>query len=584
MADIQWKPQTFSTIKMNPAVALGAASRAFGDIQKNIADQKAVDSLAAYRDAQTAMAQEELDYKTGAEARAIAEEERKLAKSVEQGLLAEQIAKQTLTGSGEGAKGDALFKNMMASNDPRLTELTGLDAGQTGPIMPGALEAFDKFTSDNATAMIPAAEYRDTVLNDILKTGKIDYNNAVTIADRKTAEAYPTASDDDMKMRLDALKNMPGFSGASGKGGAGVMKDATPGRTMAGIPEMIGEMTSARDLNKTPDTTGVLSWVPGVPDRADVGLLDPAQSDLSHIAGRLQKEGATDTGALRATLDEAFDPTYGNKIKKKYDWRTEKGYKALKDYALDQQKIQSRKINSKTGEAAANTAADAKLYGEAVDQIFSLGTNKNYSDDELFQAFLADQGPAAVTPPATGQTPPAAGGNQPPPAVTPAPGADATVDPNVQADAGALLTGLNLDSIPDVDIPQTRAEQGMDWLGNTAGIMGDQVVDAGAYLTDTMLGAPGNLVEVLGNVGEAAGGALADRKISQNKGYAANVKNVIDSVNKGDITTLDSRDVQKAIDSAKNPQDAAALAKILKLVQLRERQTAQSHSYMSPRN
>ena len=511
MADINWQRQTFSPINVgNPSVGFGAAAKAFGDIQKNISDKEAVDSLAAYRADQSRMAQEELDYKTGAEARAIAEEERKLAKSVEQGLLIEQLAKEGLQGAGESAKGDTLFGNMTSSNDPRMLELTGMSYGdQAGPIMPGALNAFDDFTAQSAQAMIPAAEYEKQLLSSLLKAGTMDYPTATAAAAAKTAEAYPTASPEEVKMRLDVLSKMPGFEGSgSGKGSYG--KDATPGRTLD-TEGLAGEIAEAKGLVKVPDTSFIKGLFTDDP-RWDVGQLDAAQSDISHVIGRLQALGITDQEALRATVNEAFDPAYGNKIKDKYDWRTDDGIKELANYGSNQQAIQSRKVG---GSAA--TAANAKAYGRAADEIFALGKTKRYSDDELFQAFLNDQGPAPQAAPSAGGQ----GGTPPPGTVVPPPEqqADATVDPAVMADAGdimpaaALAEGgqinLGLNDIPGA--PQTPEREGprlVDDLTSLFNTVADPVRNANAAFNAKRAPAVNRVFE---NLNAGKGGKGLDR-------------------------------------------------------------------------
>lgn len=540
---IDWQKQTFNNVATgNPAVALAAASRAFGNIQSNISDRKQAESLAAYRDNAARIAAEELEYKLGAEDRAIAKEERDLAKSVEKGLLAEQLAKDVTSGVGTSARGDTLFSNMRESNDPRMLELTGMSyADQAGPVAPEALQEFDKFTEQNATAIMPAAEFKDNYLASLMKTGKIPYQEALNMADAKTSEKYPTMSPDMIKAGLSALPKPGNTTNVSIDGRLAKRSSSGSFKPWSSQPSVLDEDEIHKNfmeiypIDKDEDEWYEIDW------KGWGGKEDITQGDVRFLSNMMKKEGihpAATYGVLESRIignNTDFDP------RNMTDNQKEQFKNEAKQIMAQQQQGYNTKTGAMMGTGSNSASGDPYLnqYMDKFDEMLSRGTTKKFSDDEIFQAFLDEQGPSQ----AQAQSP--AQRQAPTPSVNPAtdpilqniptgaPTVDTVADPAVQP---VDVLGDILGNIPAGQLPEKRV----------FGMNPNNIPDAGAdqLLRNIGTGAVNTGKSVFGGI-ESGLAAIQNFK---DKSYAKQTTRVTDAITKtGSLQGISGSDIKVAL-------------------------------------
>ena len=460
--NIQWTPQSFSPVKFDPTQGFAAAGKTFGNISDTLDKRKAEESLAAVNAEKMALLQQQQAFTEAAPARAIAEEERLLAKSAKQGILANKLAQEA-----GGSRVDSLFGDTATlTESPEFRELSGLQVGGVGPMEPAKAKAVfaaqDKFVENNKAAVSDPKKYRTQLLTGLLESGKFNRKEADTIADTETARLFPTMSEDLQKSLFSAIKPTARSGGilgtGSSRGTSGTAKGQFDVGSPAGCSEITARLIENRGLSQTP------GMLPFTDVRTDIGRMDATGSDIDVGLSRLASAGVVSSSAAEAAMNEAFAED-GVTIKDSYNWNTEKGFKKLQDFALKAQAAETQKFDSKTGgptsEAAINRQTQTD-YMNNLDAILARGTTARMSDDDLVSSFLSGLGdakPAGILPPA--QTVPTAGGNDvvpapaiaaPAPVPAPATPAPASVPTQVQG----IMPTANATVMPN---PQTQRAQ-----------------------------------------------------------------------------------------------------------------------------
>lgn len=438
--NIAWQPTSFSPVNINPSLGFASAAKAFSNIQSNLQDKEAAESLAAYRAASTEQAQQELEYKLGAEDRAIAEEERLLGKSIEGGLFAEQAAKEA-----GGSRVESLLGSILQSEDPRLQGVEDIE---------GKLAAF---ADTNKAAVSDPTVYHDTLLNNLMKGGKHNYEDARKIATEKTTKLFPTMSDDMIKTMMTASGKAPGRGGSGdGAGGTGTFKPWSK------MPSVMDESEIHKNfMEMYPVGKGENASIFGVEldYTGPFGAVDVTGPDIRKLSTSMKQEGIN-PAATYAVVEKYIQ---GNNLNFDPVNMTPAQKAAFISDAEQVMAQQGQGYNSKTGAlTGGGTGAQAQqdYYGQ-LDKILTRGTTKKLSDDELLSQFLGTLGDAqpaiqpAVTPAPAVQTPgilpPAADVAPAVPAETPGIMPAATVppqmDPSVPAMMGnAVKTGLEVNA------------------------------------------------------------------------------------------------------------------------------------------
>ncbi len=195
------------------------------------------------------------------------------------------------------------------------------------------------------------------------------------IVDTQYKRRYPGMSDQQLeamtKVITEANKGgnkifniVPGADGgvqvSSGRGGSGTFR----GQYNVGNPQdrldMAKSVGELRNLSRTPWT------VPIAGNRIDFGNLDPAVTDVADVMGRMAtlpgENAIVSSSAMEAALDVAFNPD--QTVKEKYDWRTPEGFKNLHQKALEAQRAETQKFNTKTGSAQSADQLVQSLAGQ----------------------------------------------------------------------------------------------------------------------------------------------------------------------------------------------------------------------------
>lgn len=540
MANIQWNPQAFSPVRFDPSKGFAAAAKSFSNIGDQIQQKRDDESLAAYRAGNLDIAQQDLDYRVGAPARAIEEEERLLAKSAEQGILANKLAQEA-----GFSRRDSLFGDTAKlSEDERFRDLSGLQVGGVGPMEPGKAEAVyaaqDKFAQENKAAVSDPKQYRTQLLTGLLESGKFKRDEAETIANTETTRLFPTMSEDLQKSLFSAIKPTARSGGVLGTGSSRGTSGTAKGQFDVGSPAGRAEITTRlmenRGLSQTP------GMIPFTDVRTDIGRMDATGSDIDVGLSRLASAGVVSSSAAEAAMNEAFAED-GVTIKDSYNWNTEKGFKKLQDFALKAQAAETQKFDSKTGGPASEAAINQRSQGDyfnQLDSILARGTTRKLSDEELTNQFLSTLGEAQ---PVVQQAP------VPIPKGTPVPdvgntilsglpgGQEQITDPilaNLQnqstaapAQAGNILTaatpqgentlGINLEDIPESEgskLFSTMADTVTGTLKEVPGVI-DRGLKSLQKMKDASYGAQTKIVtEAIRNNGSLDGISGSDIKIA----------------------------------------------------------------------
>ncbi len=431
--NIEWQRQVFNPVSVNPTLGFASAAKTFGNINKQLTDKEAAESLAALNAEKLDMAKQQLDFTLGAPQRAITEEERLLAKSAEQGLFAQQAAEDALDITSQ-PKQDALFTNIRASEDPRVQELTGLAPGQSGPMLQTGFEKFDEFADANAASFTDPKSYKKELLTGLLKSGQFEREEANTIANAKTAEQFPTMSTDMQKALFTAVGKGRGSGSGTGAGasGSGTFKPWSSMPTVLQENDIHKNFMDTYPIDKSEDGFFEFDYTgPG-------GKVDVNQGDIRFLSNEMKKEGVNPA----ATYGVLETYIVGNNL----DFDPRNMTQPQKDrFKADAQQIMAQQAdgyNSKTGATvqAGQAKSQSDYYGQ-LDKILARGTTQSMSDDDLAAQFLGTLGPAetpAQLPPATVPAPqsagimPGVGNNNVVPQAAPATPAPAGIMPSAQ--------------------------------------------------------------------------------------------------------------------------------------------------------
>lgn len=504
MANIKWNNQAFTPVKFNPSLGFAAAGKTFGNIADSLRDRQEAEAEAA------ALAEQRLFDNTMAERKQAYTEDtpaRLLAAANEKGVLANDIIQ-----NAGGSRSDKLFSDMMNTQDPKLRAITGLDAGQSGPMQEGGFKVFDDYVQDNKAMVSDPDTYRQQVKAELLSSGKFSGPEADAQANAATAKLFPTASNDLIKMRLKALADQPGGASkgsSSGSGGSGTFKPWSSQPTVMQEKDIHENfMNMYPDINKKDD--GLLSF--------DVGAPDITGPKMRRLSSTMKQEGINPAATYAVMEKYLFDGSNAP-----FDPDNMTGDQ-IKDFKIEAQQMmdQNRQgYNSKTGAAVNNVAAQNaqnKQYLGDVDKIFATGTTPNYSDEELVQSFLGSIGggaPAQAPAPAPQVAPQAAPVVAPPQAaaqagIMPAPnvadimmgtapqatgtqrveGTDPLLANLTDTAAEGNIKGIDINSIPDESLGTATmgtALAGVKGVGNVVGaganLIGDGVKGAGKILS-----------------------------------------------------------------------------------------------------
>lgn len=371
MANIQWTPQSFQQVRFDPNASLATASKAFQNIGDQIAAEEAAAATADYRGQVLDQARSKQLFAEQAPQRAEDLRKATLARSAEQGLLAEGIAAEA-----GGSRLDETMLSPEVQSDPRFQELTGVqgvDGGAgVGPMMPENQAAVDNFRSQalaqNKRLFSDPTTYSNTVRTKLLASGKFTREEADTIAKEKTTQLFPT-------LDKDVALKIYGKGGVGGTTGKAQFDIGSP----KGRSDMVDTMVARHDLDARPDN---VLWTDM---RYDINRNDPTGSDMSRITARLASDGVVSSTSAEAAIEQAFSQD-GKTLLDDYNFlKSEEGYQKVKDLALSTQAQETARVGGQQNAGMEGLLSslnpDRSTRGERISTILSgLPTNPTKAD------------------------------------------------------------------------------------------------------------------------------------------------------------------------------------------------------------
>lgn len=335
--NINWQPQRFQTTNFNPNAGLALAAQSGRNITESISDEEKAASLADFRQQSLAAANRRQDFVEAEPERAIAEEQRLLRNSAEQGTIANEVANAAgLSRAGkffEDPRNRAVIEA-----DPRYQAIAGKGEQAVADFR-------DQFVNDpnNRRLLSDSKVYRNTVLTKLLESGRFNNTDANTIADQKTSQLFPTL---DPAIAGKLLQKQGTSASSTGVGrGSGTFKNEFNIGNPKDRADVVDNIVRQRGLEAAPDN---FLWTD---KRWEIGRLDPTGTDIASVMARLAQDGVVSSTAAEASVSGAFNAD-GNTLEKNRNFTTKEGYKKVLEDAKAAQTEELRKTNTKSGSQA----------------------------------------------------------------------------------------------------------------------------------------------------------------------------------------------------------------------------------------
>lgn len=573
--NIAWQPTSFQNMSFDPNRGLAIASRASQNITDTIAAQEEAQSLAAYRQSTLDAASRKQDFIEGAPKRAEALRIAALKRSAEQGLLASQFADEA-----GGSRFDETMLDPEVQADPRFKSVFG-NLDDMGPRLPEQINTQKDFEAQaiaqNKRVFSDPTTYRDTVSQKLLESGKFTREEANTIATEKTTQLFPTMDKDVALKLFDKGTGGAGTGAGTGRAGKQLFKQASPSEDRAMKEDFfsINQITSKRSSSQLPEFFGGGRIL-------DLGAVDINQTDVNKLLADMAQTSTDGTPGVNTR--EAL---------KYLQTRIKEGTMGMRIDKLSPDEVEAFRVGARTMlPGQERTAGATARAGVAERRDFNRGILSRLNPDQstrekrisTFLSGLPGEAPKTVQDTiGTGFI-----------------DVDGTSDiPATPQGRGPLLGNVYNEEVQpsqkttaannrimvdpaDVPVQTTPASRTADSIMESLKTSGNMYMKGFSSGVDDVISAPSNVAKILGDVGKWGGSKLAQRHIKQGRVRDERVNNVVDSVNRGDISKLDSRHVRLAINESKSDKDKKALEKIFNAVVKQERSRSSNNGYQWP--
>ena len=348
MANVAWQNLAFSPIEFDPSAGFASAGDTFKGVNETLDERKraearanAANSLAAYRQGNLDIAQQDMAFKQAAPQRAEDLREANLARSASQGLFADQVA--------SGAGGSHMQEVLAAAQDnPAYMAMSGPERADFAH---QALQKNKRLFSD------PTA-YHKEVRTKLLESGDFSREDADTISAQKTAEQFPTM-DKDLAVKL--FKTDSKGSGSAGKAGKQLFTQESP-------RDRKDQRDNFFDLNEITDKTAGTF-------RIDPGDYNPTQQNVGTFLSDMGsgQDGVTQDNALaylQTLMGNSGNVTSGHDISN------------LSPDDLAAFKTGARNMRAAKERTTGGTAAGSVAAQNASNQLFNQGIMDRMNPDQ----------------------------------------------------------------------------------------------------------------------------------------------------------------------------------------------------------
>jgi len=580
--NIAWQPTQFQNINVDPTRGLAIANAAAKSMSDTIAKQQEAESLAEYRGSTLDIARQKQAHLEGEEARNIAAEKRAIANARaedahnlklanEQGLLISDIV-----ASSGGSNYDKVMQDPKLLDDPRFKKMFGGRLNTQDPILQNIQADFKKQAiAQNKRLFSDPTVYHNTVYKKLLESKKFGREDAAAIATEETTKLFPTLDKEfALKMMMQPGKATYNMMGGSSGGGSGSNKLLFGQTNPNDEKQRIEDFKNLQGITDDQAELQLPEWLGGGRPLDFFGV-DLKGNDIATYLADMAK--TDDKGRPGTNVAESIKYlqtlTRGGVTDFRIDKLSPDQLKAFRTGARNMQAAQERTYNSKGGQsgsifeqqAATQNMMNEHNKGVVATQKMDQGTRQQRINT-ILSGLPGEPAKASSKVPNKllndsiidiGKT-----SNSTDPILN-----NLRDEPINEVSANSKIM-VNPSTIPDVPAPRYPGDVVTDFIGDSASAAGNLYKKG----VDDIISAPGNVAKVLGNIGAWGGAKLAQKHIKEDTIKGKNINTVLDAVNSGDISKLDSRHVRLAIENSDSESDKKTLEKVFNAVVKKERE------------